>query len=168
MVIVIAGVAGSGKSTIGALLAARTGWPFLDADAFHTPEARAKMAAGIPLGDEDRRGWLTALNGVLRAASRRGEHRILACSALTGQHRSLLLKGVPDPVLVWLEGEPALLRARIASRAHHFFPSRLLTSQLELAERPPDALVLDVAASPDAIVAAILAAVQARTAPRRR
>lgn len=162
MIIVIAGVAGSGKTTVGRLLAARTGWTFLDADDYHAAASKTKMAAGLPLTDADRRQWLETLHGVLAAVCRRGEHLILACSALTETYRSLLVKDIRNPYLVWLEGDPALLAGRIASRAGHFFPAPLLDSQLSLAERPSEARVFDVAASPEAIVAAILSDLESR------
>lgn len=150
------GVSGSGKSTIGAPLAARLGLAFLDADEFHPPENVAKMAAGIPLTDDDRRPWLERLNGELR--SRRSA--VLACSALRRSYRELLARDLPAPVFVFLKGEIELIRSRLAARRHRYMPASLLESQFATLEPPADAIEVDVAQPPERCVELILAALR--------
>ncbi|GGL68274.1 gluconokinase [Deinococcus aerolatus] len=127
------GVSGSGKTTLGEALAARTGWPFLDGDAYHTPEARAKMAAGLGLSDADRQPWLQQL----RAELRRRPEVILACSSLRRRYRDMLR--VPGVRFVYLEVPPETLRSRLHSRGGHYAHADLLPSQLQTLEPPgPD------------------------------
>jgi len=146
------GVAGCGKSTVGALLAARLGAEFLDADDFHQPENVAKMAADMPLSDEDRAPWLERLNAELR----RRRHVVLACSALKASYRGKLGEGVACR-FVHLRGTPELIGARLAARRHRYMPASLLESQFAALEPPADAVEIDVVAPPAECVAAILA-----------
>lgn len=146
------GVAGAGKSTVGALLAQALGAEFLDADDFHPPENVAKMAAGTPLADADRAPWLARLNAELR----RRRHAVLACSALKEAYRRALCEGV-ECRLVHLRGDPALLRARLAARRHRYMPASLLESQFAALEPPARAIEIDVRAPAAECVAAILA-----------
>lgn len=161
--LVVMGVAGAGKSTIGARLAERLGARFVDADELHPPANRAKMARGEPLDDADRAPWLAALHAVLAASAAGGHPVVLACSALKVAHRNVLLAGVPGARLVYLRADRAVLAARLAARRHHFFPPALLDSQLAALEEPDDALVVDAARSVEEVVAEIVAA--ARAAP---
>lgn len=143
MIIVLMGVSGCGKSTIGAALAAALNWPFLDADDFHSPENVAKMAAGIPLTDDDRWPWLdrTAAN-VRRTTGDRG-NAVLACSALKQAYRDRL-RPAGDLRFVHLSGDRATILARLAARHHRYMPATLLDSQFATLEIPPDALRVDI------------------------
>jgi carbohydrate kinase (thermoresistant glucokinase family) len=158
--IIVMGVSGVGKSTIGQLLAARLGWPFRDADSFHPPANVAKMSAGTPLTDEDRWPWLDAIGRWLDGQRAAGAHGVATCSALKRIYRQRLLGGRPDVRLVHLSGSRDLIAARMAARRDHFMPTALLESQLATLEPPtPDenALIVDIDAAPEAIVASVLA-----------
>ena len=154
----IMGVSGSGKSTIGQALSARTGLPFFDADDYH-PEANvAKMAAGNPLNDDDRQPWLETLAALLQKQVQNDEGAILACSALKASYRNTLEKGLPEkPLFVFLKGSPELIAARIQARTGHFMPPALLASQFTTLEEPHDALVISIDQSIDQIIAEIQA-----------
>ncbi|MGC8509544.1 MAG: gluconokinase [Acidimicrobiales bacterium] len=128
--IVVMGVSGSGKTTVGLALAARLDAEFLDADDLHSPENRAKMASGHPLDDEDRLPWLHAVGRYMRDATSRGQRVVVACSALKRRYRDLLRTYVPDAPFVYLHGAPAILESRLAGRTNHFMPPSLLASQL--------------------------------------
>lgn len=153
------GVSGSGKTTVGRLLARRLGWPFADGDAFHAPEAIARMAAGHPLGDEDRWPWLRAIAAWIAERLARGERGVVTCSALRRAYRDLL-RG-PEVQLVFLDGPRELIAARMAARRDHFFGPDLLDGQLATLEEPaPDEAVIPVSIGepPERIVDVILAA----------
>jgi gluconokinase len=152
VIVVVMGVAGCGKSTVGALLAERLGAEFLDADDFHPPQNVAKMAAGTPLSDEDRAPWLERLNAELR----RRDRAVLACSALKESYRRALARGVACR-FVHLRGSLELIRGRLAARRHRYMPASLLESQFAALEPPAHAVEIDVAAPPAECVSAILA-----------
>jgi len=154
-VVIIMGVTGSGKTTIGRLLAAQLGWEFADADDFHRAEAKAKMAAGMGLTDEDRRPWLQSLRQLI--VERIGAERptVLACSALKRSYRDLLEVDRSRQALVYLRGDIELIRERVARRTGHYAGVSLIASQFETLEEPCDALTVDIAQSPENIVAAI-------------
>ena len=154
MIVVVMGVSGSGKTTIGKLLAERLGCPFLDADEFHPPENVAKMASGTPLTDEDRQPWLEALNGMLLQR----QNAVLACSALKESYRNVLSKGLADYRLVHLRGSVELIRARLAERRHRYMPASLLESQFATLEPPARAIAVDIGHAPERCVDDILAA----------
>ena len=120
--IIVMGVSGSGKSTIGALLAERLGWPFADADGFHPPENVAKMAAGTPLTDADRWPWLDANAGHIDAARKAGQPVVVACSALRRAYRERLRAGHGDLIFLHLAGAPEVIATRQAARQGHFMP----------------------------------------------
>jgi len=153
MIVLLMGVAGVGKTTIGEALARELGWRFIDADDYHPPQNVAKMKAGIPLNDEDRWPWLARLNKLLRDET----DAVLACSALKAAYRERLAQGVADFTTVYLHGSSELIRARIAARKHRYMPAALLDSQLATLEPPADAISIDVAGSPEESVAAIAA-----------
>jgi carbohydrate kinase (thermoresistant glucokinase family) len=143
VIVVLMGVSGSGKSTIGEPLAARLGLPFLDADEFHPPANVAKMAAGTPLTDADRWPWLALLNAKLREQ----KSALLACSALKESYRRALAQGLADCRFVHLRGSLELIRARLAERRHRYMPASLLESQFATLEPPRDAIEVDVGRS---------------------
>ena len=151
MIVIVAGVSGSGKSTVGALLAGLLHWRFADADSFH-PEANiAKMRAGIPLTDEDRAPWLRAVTDWIDTRIAAGESAVIACSALKRAYRDEMLSGRPACVMVFLQVSRDVLARRLAARHGHFFPEKLLDSQLETLEPPaPDERVLTVVVDGDA------------------
>ena len=151
MIVIVMGVSGCGKSTIGQLLASRLGYPFLDADAFHPPENVAKMAAGTPLNDADRMPWLERLNQEMKNR----KDAVLACSALKESYRRILSSGLPDCRFVHLRGSIELIRARLAERQHRYMPASLLESQFATLEAPAGAIDVDIAASVPECVAAI-------------
>lgn len=156
-VILVMGVAGSGKSTIGARLGDALGWDFYDGDRYHPPENIAKMTAGIPLDDADRLPWLKRLRGLIDAGLSAGRPLVLACSALKSRYRALLLDGVENALVVHLAGDETLLAERLATRQAHFMKPGMLASQLSALEPPADALAVDVADPVDVIVARIVA-----------
>jgi gluconokinase len=158
MVIVLMGVSGSGKTTVGKLLADRLGWDFVEADDYHPPANVEKMHRCIPLDDEDRRPWLEALRRRVDAACRQGEKAVVACSALKQAYREYLERDYPDCVrYVYLHGSEELIRRRLADRTGHFMNPSLLHSQFDTLEPPADALRVEVSGTPEAIAAEIRA-----------
>lgn len=151
MLILVMGVTGSGKTTIGTLLAKKLGWTFLDADDFHSPANRQKMHLGIPLTEEDRLPWLTAIHEELLRRNARSENVVLACSALRQSYRELLSAQL-QVALVYLRGTPEELGHNLAGRTHHFAGENLVPSQLATLEEPADAIIEDIAQSPEQIV----------------
>jgi carbohydrate kinase (thermoresistant glucokinase family) len=154
MVIVVIGVAGSGKTTVGTMLADSMKCPFLEGDSLHSKENIAKMSHGIPLTDSDRGPWLSAIHARILDYAERGD-LVVACSALKQEYRRALAKGIPI-TWVYLKGSPALIRSRLKHRPSHFMKVDMLASQFEALEEPSDALVGDVSAPPSAIVEHIL------------
>jgi gluconokinase len=140
MIVVLMGVSGSGKTTIGTLLAERMGTVFADADAYHSAANKAKMAAGHPLNDEDRQPWLETLNALLRGWL--GSGGVLACSALKETYRETLVRGMPEGSVkfVLLDGAKELIAERLAGRKDHYMNPKLLDSQIATLEPPANAL----------------------------
>ena len=151
MIVLVMGVAGVGKTTIGEALARALGWRFIDADDYHPPQNVAKMKAGIPLEDADRWPWLGRLNKELKQF----EHAVLACSALKASYRERLAQGLKDFRVVYLHGARDLIRLRMQGRSH-FMPAALLESQFAALEPPRAAIAIDVAADPSSCLALIL------------
>ena len=165
--IIVMGVSGSGKSTIGALLAERLGWPFADADGFHPPENVAKMASGQPLTDADRWPWLDAIAAHIDAARKAGQPVVVACSALRRAYRDRLRAGHGDLLFLHLSGAPEVIAARQAARQGHFMPPSLMASQFATLEYPAaeaDAVTVSVQASPHEVVGNILSSLGERGA----
>lgn len=163
--IVVMGVSGAGKSTVGALLAERLGWPFEDGDSFHPPANVEKMRAGTPLTDEDRWPWLAAIAARIAAARAEGRGVVIACSALRRSYRDVLRDGHADIRFLHLTGEPALIMARQAARQGHYMPASLVASQFATLEPPDteaDVIDLDVDPEPPAIVQKAVAALRRR------
>jgi gluconokinase len=154
VIVIVMGVSGSGKTTIGEALAARLGWRYLDADDYHPPANVAKMAAGTPLQDADRWPWLQKINLVLRGQ----KDAVLGCSALKDAYRQRLTAGLQDFRIVYLRGSFELLSKRAAERKHRFMPASLLKSQFETLEPPRGAIEVDVAQPVEACVQQIFRA----------
>ncbi len=159
MIVVLMGVSGSGKTTIGTLLAERIGSVFADADEYHPLANKQKMAAGHPLNDQDRLPWLEELNRLLLGWFKAGKSGVLACSALKAAYRTTLQAGIPAGAVsfVLLEGSKELLTARLAERKHEFMSAKLLESQLATLEVPEDALRIVNDRAPEEVVSQILA-----------
>lgn len=142
MIVLVSGVAGSGKTTVGAALAERLGWDFIEGDTLHPPENVEAMARGEPLTDADREPWLAALRSEIEARLLDGRPAVIATSALKRRYREVLLVDEPRVVLVFLEISRELARRRLATRGGHFFGPGLVDSQFAALEPPTDALVL--------------------------
>lgn len=159
MVVIIMGVSGSGKSTIGRLLAERLACVFLDADDFHPPENVAKMRGGTPLDDHDRAGWLVRLRTEIERHLEAGTTAVLACSALRGRYRDELRRPGEPVHIAYLRGDFPTIARRLEARAGHYMPAALLRSQFETLEEPgPDAIVVPVELPPADAAARIAAA----------
>jgi gluconokinase len=156
MVLIVMGVTGTGKTTIGKALAAELGWNFIEGDDFHPVANVEKMRAGNPLNDEDRGPWLEALRKRVDDACEREENIVLACSALKHKYREYLERHYLDCIhFIYLHGTEELLRRRLTERKGHFMDPNLLKSQLETLEPPDRAIQVDVAPPPNVIVAEI-------------
>jgi gluconokinase len=145
--LIVMGVSGCGKTTVGALAAQALGWPFIDADDHHPQANIDKMRAGVALTDADRAPWLATLHALLQAHATRGEGLVMACSALKQRYRDQLGAGLPALRWVYLHGNREVIAERLAVRNHGYMPASLLDSQLDALEEPGTsaALRLDVA-----------------------
>jgi gluconokinase len=163
VILVLMGPTASGKTTIGARLAAAEGWEYAEGDDYHSAANKAKMHAGMPLSDEDRTPWLASLHEVLLGWQRNGKSGVMACSALKQAYRDMLAKGLSGPELrfVLLEVPKAVLAARLALRKGHYMSPALLDSQLATLETPSDAIRVDGTRPPDEIVREIMSTVRA-------
>ena len=152
MFIIVMGVSGCGKTTVGKLLAEKIGCDFYDGDDFHPPENLAKMAAGIPLSDADRLDWLKRLAAIIKTADQQGKNGVMACSALKEKYRKMLRVEKADVKFVYLQGSYDLIYARMQTREDHYMKPAMLKSQFEALEEPKDALVEDILQAPEVIV----------------
>ncbi|MDQ6923217.1 MAG: gluconokinase [Pseudomonadota bacterium] len=170
MIVIVMGVCGCGKSTVGQALANQLGWTFFDADDFHPPANVAKMAKGVALTDEDREPWLDGVAAEMRAVARKGQHAVLACSALKESYRQRIARGLEDPQaesgssselrIVYLKGDAKTIEPRLARRSGHFMPASLLASQFAALEEPDQAMVIDIRQTTEAQAAQIAAALR--------
>jgi len=149
-IIYIMGVSGSGKTTVGMLVAEKTGIPFFDADDFHSSVNKEKMTAGQPLTDDDRKDWLTDLNkmAVIQAS---GAGAIIACSALKEKYRNILTEGIEKPIWIFLKGNFTQIYERLKNRKGHYMAADLLASQFEILEVPFDAYTISIDKTPEEI-----------------
>ncbi len=154
MVILLMGVSGAGKTTVGQLLASQLGWEFADADDYHSPQNIERMRSGIPLTDADRAPWLEALRKLISDWIVAKKNAVLACSALRKEYRTILQVG-PEVRIVYLKGSPEILQQRLHERHGHFLTEQMLASQLATLEEPDDTVVVEVDQPPAAVVAAI-------------
>jgi gluconokinase len=154
MIILVMGVTGSGKTTVGTLLAAQMGWMFADADSFHPPANVEKMSHAIPLTDEDRVPWLEAIHQQMVTWNATGTSGVITCSALKKSYRQLLLRDL-DVKLIYLHGSEAVIAARVAARVGHFAKADLVASQFGDLQEPDDAIEVEVDHTPQEIVAEI-------------
>ena len=156
MVIIVTGVAGSGKTTVGRILAARLGCEFHDADDLHPPSNRDKMNRGVALTDEDRWPWLHAVRALVQECLAQNRSAVIACSALKQAYRDLLIVNAAKVKLVYLKGSQAMIAQRLAQRAGHFFDPHLLQSQFDTLEEPVDAIVVEISKTPEQVANAII------------
>jgi gluconokinase len=154
MIIVVMGVSGAGKTTVGLLLAEQLGWTFYDADDFHPRSNIEKMSHGVPLTDADRRPWLESLRELVRTTLGSGSNAILACSALKADYRDYLVIDARVR-LVYLKGSFSLIQDRLSHRRGHYMDAALLESQFSALEEPADAVVVDVSGTPAEVVQTI-------------
>lgn len=154
MVILLMGVTGVGKTTVGRALAGQLAWTFVDADDFHSAANVAKMRSGIPLSDRDRIPWLAALRVAIHRWMAAGENVVMACSALRSSYRRVLLSG-PEVKLVYLRATRELVAERLAERQDHYMNPALIASQFATLEEPTDAVVIEARLATDEIVAKI-------------
>jgi gluconokinase len=154
VIVLLMGPAGSGKTTVGELLASQLEWNFVDADSFHSSANIEKMSHGVPLDDNDRVPWLNSIRGAMEQWNAQGRNVVLACSALKCSYRERLQIG-SDVKLVYLKGTYDLLSERLHARKGHYAGEQLLASQFADLEEPEDAITVDVARRPEEIVAEI-------------
>jgi gluconokinase len=156
MIVVVMGVSGSGKTTIGRLLARSLNWDFQDGDNFHPLINIEKMSLGIPLEDADRIPWLLKLQNAISYALAENQNMVVACSALKARYRDLLMCDRTRVKLVYLKGDCELISQRLQQRQNHYMKADLLSSQFETLEEPQDAIVIDVSKPPEVIVEQII------------
>lgn len=154
--LILMGVSGCGKTSVGEVLSQELGWPFYDGDDFHPPGNVAKMAAGIPLDDTDRQPWLQVLHDLIHQHLAKGNPILLACSALKEAYRRALAEGNPGTVFIYLKGDFNLILGRMQARAGHYMKAEMLRSQFGALEEPPEALVVDIDQSPEQIARIII------------
>jgi gluconokinase len=166
MIIIMMGVSGSGKTTVGKLLAEKLGWEFFDADDFHSAANKDKMSRGIALTDEDRKDWLTSLRELLKQNIEAKQSIVLACSALKQSYRDALRINA-EVQFVYLRGSYQQIEARMKERKDHYMKAEMLKSQFEILEAPSNTLIVDITKKPEEIVAIIYEEMSLRGAKRR-
>lgn len=154
--LIVMGVSGCGKTSVGEALAEELGWDFYDADDYHPTENVAKMASGIPLNDSDRAPWLATLHDMISSSLIQNRPGVLACSALKERYRQQLLEGNPNVQIVYLKGSYDLIWSRMSARKDHYMKPHMLKSQFDALEEPTDALMVDISVSVDEIVQEII------------
>lgn len=154
MIVLVMGVVGAGKTSVGSLLAQQLGWEFVDADSFHSPASIEKIKQGIPLDDADREPWLKAIHDAITQWIHQHRNVVLACSALKRKYRDQLCIG-PEVKLVYLKGSREVILQRLRQRHGHFATEGLLSSQFATLEEPEDAVIVDVSKTPEEIVAEV-------------
>ena len=158
--VVVMGVSGSGKTSIGKSLAEHSGWDFYDADDFHPPENVSKMASGTPLTDSDRAPWLAALHDLITSSLIENRHGVLACSALKERYRQRLLEGHAGVQLVYLKGSYDLIWSRMSVRTDHYMKPHMLQSQFDTLEEPTNALTVEISIPVNEIIREILQVIE--------
>jgi len=156
MIVVLMGVSGSGKTTVGEIVSRELAWPYLDADDHHPAANVEKMRAGTPLADADRWPWLDRLNALLRQRQAGGDNAVLGCSALKQIYRERLAQGLRDVCWVHLKGSFELIQSRLQARQHRYMPASLLQSQFATLEEPTAALTVDIDDTPEALARTII------------
>ena len=154
--IIVMGVSGCGKSSVGKLLAEKLGWDFYDADDFHPPVNVKKMADGIPLDDSDRAPWLASLHELISSSLKQNQPGVLACSALKERYRQQLMEGNENIQLVYLKGSYELIWSRMSTRREHYMQPEMLQSQFDALEEPVNALTMDISGPVDDISLKVL------------
>jgi gluconokinase len=154
--LILIGVSGCGKTSVGNQLSKVINWPFYDGDDFHPSENIAKMSQGIPLNDDDRHPWLVSLHNLIAEHLGSGRSLILACSALKTKYRCILASGNPGTIFVYLKGNFDLIIGRIQARAIHYMKAEMLRSQFEVLEEPVGAVVIDITQNLDSITQEII------------
>jgi len=154
--IIVMGVSGCGKSSVGKLLAEKLGWDFYDADDFHPPVNVKKMADGIPLDDSDRAPWLASLHELISSSLKQNQPGVLACSALKERYRQQLMEGNENIQLVYLKGSYELIWSRMSTRREHYMQPEMLQSQFDALEEPVNALTMDISGPVDDISSKVL------------
>lgn len=163
--IILMGVSGCGKTSVGINLSKKLGWPFFDGDDFHPEENVAKMSAGEPLTDRDRLPWLKTLHDLLKGHLQRGISLVLACSALKEEYRQILSSGISNVVFVHLRGDFDLIHARMRARREHYMKPEMLRSQFASLEPPKSGITVEVDQSLEGITAQILKELNERSLP---
>lgn len=167
MIVVIMGVSGCGKTTVGRRLAQRLDWKYYEGDAFHPVENIQKMSKGIALTDDDRLPWLASIKKVIDQCCEGGSDAIVACSALRRDYRFYLAANIPEIRFVYLKGEFSIIRERMKSREGHYMKAGLLESQFASLEEPDDAMVIDIGESPKEIVSRVVREMGVRAKSQR-
>ena len=160
MIVIVMGVTGAGKTTIGRALATALGWEFHDGDDLHSEASKLKMHRGIALDDADRAPWLAAIRQLIEAMLSEGRDGVVACSALKQSYRDEIVVDPNAVKIVYLKGSKEMIAERLRNRGAHFMNPDLLQSQFDTLEEPRDAIVVDIAAAPEAIVNEIVAALE--------